>query len=62
MPATKSLELLSFEELATARSLIRDLANTGVAEPHELRHLWTMADRVDAAVTSKRQAETPVSP
>jgi hypothetical protein len=55
---TSPLESLTFEELAQARRLARDLANTGVCEPHELRHIWTLCDRIDAAVTAKRQ-QTP---
>jgi hypothetical protein len=50
-----SLELLSFEELANAKRQLRDLANAGVCEPNELRTLWTIADRLDAAVRAKRE-------
>jgi hypothetical protein len=52
-----SLELLSFEELANAKRQrqLRDLANAGVCEPSELRTLWTIADRLDAAVRAKRE-------
>jgi hypothetical protein len=35
--------------------LVRDLANWGVCEPDELRVLWRIADRIDAAVASKRE-------
>jgi len=63
MSAEQPLEQMTFDELAQARRLIRDLANTGVCNPHELKHLWTVADRVDEAVTAKRQAEyTPQAP
>lgn len=50
---THPLELLTFEELATARRLIRDLANSGVCQPHEIQMLWTAADRIDDAVAAK---------
>jgi hypothetical protein len=50
-----SLELLSFEEPANAKRQLRDLANAGVCEPSELRTLWTIADRLDAAVRAKRE-------
>ena len=52
---THPLELLTFEELATARRLIRDLANSGVCQPHEIQMLWTAADRIDDAGAAKRQ-------
>jgi hypothetical protein len=41
-------------QLAAAVRLVRDLANSGVCEPDELRMLWRIADRIDAAVASKR--------
>jgi hypothetical protein len=66
MSVEQPLDLMTFDELAQARYLIRDLANTGVCNPHELKHLWTVADRIDDAVTAKRQGErnpeTPVAP
>ena len=66
MSGEQPLELMTFDELAQARRLVRDLANTGVCNPHELKHLWTVADRIDEAATAKRQAEhdpeTPVAP
>ncbi len=46
---------LSIEHLAKTARLIKDLANSGVCEPDELRMLWLIADRVDAAVASKRE-------
>jgi hypothetical protein len=46
---------LSIEELATAARLVRDLANSGVCEPDELRMLWRIADWIDAAVLAKRE-------
>ena len=46
---------LSIEELATASRLVRDLANSGVCEPDELRMLWRIADRLDEAVAAKRE-------
>jgi len=63
MPATQQLEKLTIEELARAQRLARDLANAGVCEPHELRQLWDLCDRLDAAVAAKRKAgpEAPVS-
>ena len=45
---------LSIEELATAARLVKDLANSGVCEPDELRQLWRIADRIDEAVAAKR--------
>jgi len=56
MASTDRLIELDFTELARARRLIRDLANSGVMEPNELRMIWLIADRVDFAVTAKRQA------
>jgi hypothetical protein len=46
---------LTLEELARANRLIRDLANSGVCTPEEIRMLWLIADRVDIAVRVKRQ-------
>lgn len=50
----RKIDDLSIEELAAAVRLVRDLANSGVCEPDELRMLWRIADRIDAAVASKR--------
>lgn len=54
MTVEQPLDLMTVDELAQARRLIRDLANAGVCDPHELKHLWTVADRIDDAVTAKR--------
>lgn len=54
MPASLPTDL-SIEELASASRLVRDLANVGVCQPDELRMLWHIADRIDAAVASKRE-------
>jgi hypothetical protein len=50
-----SLELLSFEGPANARRQLRDLATAGIREPSELRMLWTIAGRLDAAVRARRE-------
>lgn len=53
MPAMQDL---TFEQLADAHRLIRDLANSGVCDSQEIKHLWTIADRIDDAVAAKRQS------
>jgi hypothetical protein len=50
----QKLDDLTIEELARAARLITDLANSGVCTPDEMRQLWRIADRVDAAVLAKR--------
>jgi hypothetical protein len=50
----RKIDDLSIEELARAARLVIDLANSGVCQPDELRQLWAIADRIDAAVMAKR--------
>jgi hypothetical protein len=46
---------MTIDQLAAAARLVRDLANSGVCEPDELRMLWRIAERIDATVLAKRE-------
>ena len=51
----RRIDDLTVDELAMAARLVTDLANSGVCEPEEIRQLWRIADRIDAAVLAKRE-------
>ena len=51
----RTIDDLTIDELARAARLVTDLANSGVCDPEEMRQLWVIADRIDAAVLAKRE-------
>jgi hypothetical protein len=54
---TKQTDLLTIEDLAANKGHVDALIHSGLLEPHEMKHMWSVIERIENLVKEKRMAE-----